>query len=226
MGVFALFVLLAFFIFAPRPAPPCSDLPGSSRPCAVSSARDLLVYWARPFPVSSGVWSAVAYVENPNQSLGIGTIAYRFKLYDDQDILVAERDGQTAVPPNETFAVFEGGIGTGVRVPVRALFEFLGTPLWRRELPAPDVSVSGVALSSPAAPRIDATLQNRTSAPVANIESVVIVYGTDGNAIGVSKTAVPYLEAGGEAPIFFTWGSPFPAPTGRIEILSREVESF
>ena len=70
----------------------------------------------------------VGYVESVNAKAGIESIIYKFKLYDEKNILIEEKLGKTYVGPNEQFAVFESGIRTGQRIPKRVFLSLNPTP--------------------------------------------------------------------------------------------------
>lgn len=233
LAIFAFVIILPIFFFTYK-APSCSDgIKNQGElgidcggPCArlcEASALRLIIRWQRAFKVKDGVYNALAYVENPNLDSGIDTISYRFKLYDSANILIYERDGTTSVPPNKIFGVFESNILTGLRVPARVLFEFLGTPVWTKSYaPDPGLVISNKVLSNQdTSPRLAATLQNSSISPVYNTEVVAILYDVTDNALAVSRTVVNDLNPGSMAPLVFTWPEPFTQTATRIELLYR-----
>ncbi len=226
-----LFILPVFFLT--YKAPSCSDgiqnqgeqgvdCGGPCPRLCENQALDLIIHWQRAFKVQDGVYNALAYVENPNLYSSIGSISYRFKLYDSANILIAERDGQTSVPRNKIFGIFEGGINTGNRIPSRTLFEFLGTPAWQKDTrPIPPLIVSNEILTTDPLPSLSAVLENNGNDPVYNIEVVAILYGASGNAVAVSKTLVDSVSGNGSAPLIFTWPEIFSEPATRVEFTYR-----
>src|SRR3989344_828026 len=87
-------------------------------PCVLLDERTLspsAILWSRAFSVRTGSYNALAYIENPNRDAGVRLVAYRFGLYDEKNVLVAERDGRTFVMPGGITPVFEGAIDTGNR---------------------------------------------------------------------------------------------------------------
>lgn len=199
------------------------DCGGSCQILCPADALDLIIRWQRAFKVKDGVWSAVAYVENPNRDSGIARMPYQFKLYDKNNLLIYERKGETFIPPKKSFAVFESGILTGGREPARTFFEFLGSPLWQRGMPPEAL----LALSERKiegeknAPRLTALLRNNNLYPVYAVEVVAIVYDSLGNAIASSRTVVESVDKGAAAPLVFTWPEPFSAEPGRVELIYR-----
>ena len=222
VAVIILFVVVPFYMFIYE-APTCFDnlknggeqgidCGGSCRLlCTTQIAKPVSRWDPRVFEVTPGNYSVIAYLENPNVNGTVTIAPYTFKLYDKENTLVYERSGTTFIPKGETFAIFEGDIQTGERVPTRATFDFNGLLVWEREVtPLPDISVINKALSGEdSSPRVDATVKNDSRSRVSNLELVAIVYDGSGNAIGVSRTFIDNLEKGETKQIVFTWPRPF-----------------
>ena len=115
-GLAVLFVFLSIFgytLFLKLYRPPsCVDGVQNQKeigidcegPCSAvcpEHVQEPLVLWTRTFKASSGVFNAVAYIENPNGVFGNQQAAYLFKLYDDAGGLVKEIRGSTYILPNE-----------------------------------------------------------------------------------------------------------------------------
>src|SRR3989338_10956071 len=75
--------------------------------CRLLDEKALLpttIVWSRTMPVGmpgpeQGSFSAVAYVENPNVNAGVMQAPYIFRLYDENNVLVAEVEGVTHIMP-------------------------------------------------------------------------------------------------------------------------------
>lgn len=240
--VYFLIVLAALFtivgvpvFFATRHAPTCTDgieNQGEAGvdcggPCALQCAFQVpppIIRWARSFKVTSGVYNAVAMVENTALDVGTDRIAYTFKLYDSRNVLIAERAGETFLPPKRLAPIFEGGIRTGERTPSRTFFEFSAVPAWKRVPPKEDgaLVVANTTLRDEASkPRLEATLSNTAVRTVSGIEVVAVMYDKNDNAIAASKTLVDSLPKDATARLVFTWSEPFSVPVARTEIISR-----
>lgn len=182
-----------------------------------------IVMWQRVFQVVPGVYNAVAYIQNPNVLTRVDNVGYIFRLYDKDNILVAEKTGRTFLSANKTSAVFEAGVRTGVRVPVRTSFEFTESPSWLQN-PAnykePSVVVKNVVLTNDSSlPRIDASVHNLSLDTIKTIGVIAIIYDADDNAIAASRTVVENLPSQSIAPIAFTWPAPFASSAVRKEII-------
>ncbi|MBI5456204.1 hypothetical protein HY969_00520 [Candidatus Kaiserbacteria bacterium] len=228
---FALVLGIPFIIWWYQPAT-CTDgkLNGGETavdrggPCPLLDERSLIphaVEWARAFPVRDGTWSAVAYVENPNKEGGVRAVPYRFKLYDERNILVAERDGATFIMPSAITPIFEGAIDTGNRSVARAYFEFAAPLVWERMR---DVSVvidvTGKTIEgADSMPRLSAIAENTSVVDAQDVQFVAVVFDPAGNAIAASRTEVPDLAAGEKRDIIFTWPDPFVGSVGRLDVI-------
>ncbi|MCW9054873.1 MAG: FxLYD domain-containing protein [Candidatus Pacebacteria bacterium] len=195
-------------------------------PCALlheSQVQPEVVLWARSFEVIPGVYNAVAYVSNPNFSAGVVAAPYSFKLFDAENILVAERKGVTYVIPNAITSVFEGGVATGNRVPARTFFEFLSPLEWERvDSPVKGLAVGDRELTEEtSAPRITAEIKNNSFSDIHNIEVVATVFDEQDTAIASSRTAIESLQQQSSQIVVFTWPRPFTGVVSRIEIVPQ-----
>ncbi len=184
---------------------------GCSQVCSQEVAP-LVVRWSRAFKVTPGNYNAVAYVENPNISAGVKSISYRFDLFDAKKDLIISRTGKTFISPGAISPVFESAIMVGDRIPVQTFFEITKDPLWfRTDKSYESLSVKNRILSRvDTKPRIDATIVN--TSPVKEfhkVETIAVVFGTDGNAIAASRTILPLLSVRESKSIVFTWPYPF-----------------
>lgn len=195
-------------------------------PCSLlckAQALDPIVHWQRAFKIKNGLYNVTAYVENPNLDSGIDEVSYRFKLYDLNNLLIYERQGKTFVPSKKIFGIFESNILTGERVPVRALFEFLGSPIWKIDSRLePALVFSNKLLSEQEGlPHLTASLQNPTGNPVYNVEVVALLYDELDNAVASSRTIVDTIPKGDASSLVFTWPEPLEKSVSRIEFTYR-----
>lgn len=228
---FALAVgLPAFFAF--YEAPTCSDgrQNGSERgvDCGGSCARlcpaDFAlpkVLWSYSARVVPGIYNALAYIENPNPTVEAGSVSYAFKLYDGEGILVAERKGRGFIPAGQRFAIFEGTIETGERVPARTTFEFTGEPAWRPGAPTTKLRALSVELSDvDSAPKAEARVRNESvDKAFRNIDAFIVLYDEEDNRAAFSKTVVDSLLPGETAALYFTWPEKFDKTIVRKEMM-------
>ncbi len=193
-------------------------------PCSLVCKKDalnLIVSWQRLFKVAPGLYTATAYIENPNVGAGAKEAHYVFKIYGEEGIVVYERKGSVHIYPKNTFAIVEPGIETGERKVSRMTFEFTEEPTWTKEneYVSPFTITNREVIKEDTAPRIEATLQNATIDTYTNVAILALVYGADGNAMAASRTVVDRIEKNGKAPLVFTWPQPFSSSISRIEII-------
>ena len=193
-------------------------------PCPLLNPAQLqpsATLWSRAFKVRDGSYSAAAYIENPNGGAGASTTPYIFRLYDSENVLVADRTGITAIMPGRTTPVFEAGIDTGNRPVTRAFFSYTQEPRWEQMRDtARAIEVSEIASADIAqSPRVRALVRNASTAPVFDITLVATVFDTAGNAYAASATRIPRLSPDERQEVVFTWPDPFPSLVGRIDVI-------
>ncbi len=130
------------------------DCGGACARLCVGEALPPLVHFARAVETEKGIWGVVAYLENRTKGAGVPRMPYVFKLYDAQNILVAERHGTASVPAETAFAIFEGALMTGDRVPSRASFEFTAPLVFERVSERPAFRISNQHFESGAVSRL------------------------------------------------------------------------
>ena len=179
------------------------------------------VLWARAFRVRDGSYSAAAYIENPNENAAIVPTKYKFRLYDAENILVAEREGSTFVMPGGITAVFEPAIDAGNRVVTHTFFAFTAPPVWRRATVAlHDLRITkNTPTDTDTTPRVKASVTNTGVSTISDMRLVAVVFDVAGNAFASSQTRVDRLGANESIPVVFTWPDPFVTTVGRIDIL-------
>jgi len=192
-------------------------------PCLLLDARYLQpesTLWARSFKVRDGTYTAVASIQNSNQDAGVVSAHYRFSLYDAQNVLVAEREGDSYIMPGAVTPILESRIDTGNRIVAHTYFEFTDPLTWERmQNTASGLAVGDKQLSlTDSLPRLTATAQNNSVADVIAPSFVAVVFDSAGNAFAASETQLDRLAGGASAPIVFTWPAPFSVQAGRIDI--------
>ena len=229
--VFLVIVLGVPSFFAVYRAPTCSDgqqnqgelgidCGGPCKNLCQEKALSPIILWQRVFKVTPGSYNAIAYIENPNVTAGASGVAYIFRLYDKNNVLISERTGQADLLPNKTFPIFESNVPAGQKIPTRVTFEFTKAPFWTtKDSLLPEIAVTGVVFSrEDTTPHLEATIENRSVKNVANLPVVAIMYDTDGNAIAASRTVVDFLTKKSSLPLVFTWPEPFTKSISKKEI--------
>jgi len=250
MIVVAFFAMIAFVIIhkATDVAPTCFDHKQNEGELGVDCGgpcnnycpyqlADPTVEWVRVFPVTPGIVDAVAYIKDTYPIAAAQDVGYEFKLYDANDILVADRKGATFLGPAGDTAIVETLIPIGKNTTVTiARFSFDDPIAWQKISPDflqlvintdnTDVEAFGGGTSvlpgqaAQESTRLTATLQNQSRYNFFNTDVVALFYDKDGNVITSSKVLVPNMPALQSTIVYFTW--PYPV-TGiaRTEIIPR-----
>ncbi len=232
MGIAVL--ILAWYSFSIFYSPPsCTDNKQNQGelgvdcggPCTKlcqNQARDFALVWKRAFPVSSGTYNAVAYIENPNLRSGAKDVSYIFKLYDKDNILVSERSGTASIPPQRIVPIFESGFRTVERVPARVEFVLDSMPAWTIiSSVAPEFKITEqLLIGADTLPLLSARISNEDdNRTVKDLGIVAILYDESGNARAASKTVVGILAPFSSERVQFSWPAPFGFVSARIEII-------
>lgn len=223
--VLAIIFAISFFGFFYQ-APSCTDgkqngdetgvdCGGSCTNICESDSLAPVVYWAKAFNISGNVYNIAAYVENPNVNSENLKATYEFKVFDDRNILLGARDGETFIPKNKKFIVFEPGFIIPNRVPKYVEFTFTSFSTWQKDDSVePDISVAYSPLAGTStAPRITGTISNNSFQDVGGVELVALVQDSNENAVAVSRTFVDSLPQQSLQDFVFTWQKPFDLST-------------
>lgn len=227
------FLVVGASLYVSKDAPSCSDgkknqdeiaidCGGSCKKVCSEETTDLVTRWVRVFKVKEGVYDIAARVDNPN-IFGIEELAYHFKLYDENNVLVREARGTTFVNPDQSFIILATGVATGFQVPVKGFVEFAGQTPWLRytEYKRPTFAVKDKELTTNPLPRLSVHLGNESLFDTKDIEVVAVILDENGNAIGASRTFVDRLVQDTTKEIFFTWPEPFDIAPSLIEVYPR-----
>ncbi len=178
---------------------PCSKL-------CPNQALQPVVLWTRAFKTSPGIYAAAAYVENNNTGAGAKAVTYAFRLYDADNLLVAEKGGVMDIPPQEVVPVFASNIDVGTREVARAFLEFSEVPVWNR-IPSdalPNVRISNLQLGEGGS-RLSAEVVNQGSGDVRDLSLTAVLFDANGTAVNASKSTLDRIPRGASQEIVFTW---------------------
>lgn len=202
------------------------DCGGSCQKVCTQEALGLVTLWSRAFEVTPGKYNVMAYIENQNRDSGVPLISYEFKVYDENNIFIARRQGTAFITSNDRTAIFEAGIETGNRIPGRVTFEFTSAPMWlkvnRAQRNALAVSAEDKVLSGlSSSPKLSAQIVNKTLYEFKDLDVYAILYDEGGNVMTVSKTLIDILPKNASAPVVFTWVGALPSEPTRIDIFPQ-----
>ena len=143
MVVLVVFVVSGVLFRAFYQVPSCSDgvqngaeegvdCGGICPNLCVAQPLPLRDVWRRIFPVADGVYAAVAYVENQNQTLYVPEVQFEFELYDTNSTLIGRVSQTTPIMPNGITPVFVPHITTGKQQAEIASFRFVKEPQFEK----------------------------------------------------------------------------------------------
>ncbi len=197
------------------------DCGGSCSLVCTSDVRPISVVWERTFFVSPGFATAAAYLENPNFNLIAPRVPFRFQIFDEKNVLISEKQGETFINTDGVFAMFEGPFNIGERKPDHVVFSFGTDVPWYRRSESVLLEVKRQELVATTSPRIEADIYNAGVLPLENVEVIAIAYDAGDNALGVSRTFIAMLAPLGTETATFSWPNPFSGEVARILILPR-----
>lgn len=201
------------------------DCGGSCQLICASDTLKPVVLWSKIFNVSGDVYTAVAYVENPNINSKNPKATYQFSVFDSNNRLITVRDGETSIPKNKKFAIFEFGLVLKNSKPKSAVFEFTSFSKWQKDTQKePQISIKhGTLLSTTTAPHIEGAVWNDSLETVPSLELDVFVLDNNQNVIAASRTFVENLLKNSNQDFVFTWPRPFMGEASIITVMYRVI---
>ena len=215
IGLGCLIILVALYDSLFNQAPTCFDNTQNQNergvdcggPCALvcrADARAPVVLWSRTFEVTTGVYTAAAYVQNPNQGAAARAVPYTFQLFDEKNLLVTERQGVLDIPPVQTVPFIDPNINVGNRTVAKAIFSFTETPVWRKTVLEQRLRVSNQFLSKDAS-RLSATILNDGLKDAEDVLVAAVLFDSQGVARAASRSILAEIPRRGSQHVVFTW---------------------
>ena len=225
-GLFAFFAIIIFIIIYPMitKKPTCFDgiqnggekgvdCSGSCDRVCSGEVSEPIILWSRAFPLTGNIYNLVALIENQNKNSGIKDIPYEFKIYDTNNLLIGRKSGNTYIPPNKQFAIFESRFDAGQSQIKSVSFDFLPPFNWFKKEPTldrlPIIVDSIVKGEDKKNPSLTARVRNDSVYDIPGFDVVTILYDLNHNAINASKTYKGGLLSNTNIPISFTWPKEF-----------------
>ncbi len=189
--------------------------------CVDHVKKDPDIQWSRAYYVAPGIYNLVAYIQNPNIDYISKPTPYIFKVYDDQNVLIATRKGVVGIPTSKIFPIFEPTIDTGKSIPKMVTFEFVEPVTWIEYFGnKPELEVVEQRFSrQDTSPKLDVKIRNKTLNTYKNVEVVAIIYNEDGNGLLASRTFIDSIGDKGETSLVFTWPEAIDFKYSKIEVI-------
>ena len=201
------------------------DCGGSCKNLCTSDALTPVVLWSKIFNISGDVYSAVAYVENPNLSSKNSKATYKFRIFDANNTLITVKEGETSIPKGKKFAIFETGIVLKGLKPKSVDFEFASFSPWVKDIekePILSLKYSSI-MSASTTPTITGSISNLSLQSIGEIELVALLLDSNENVIAASRTFIDNLLKNTSQDFFFTWQKPFDRNPSVITVIYRQL---
>ncbi len=199
------------------------DCGGSCSFLCTAQEEPPTILFTKALTNSEGRTDIVAMVENKNQNAAAIQVPYRVLIYGPNQTLLQTVRGTVDLPPGTKQPIYIPGALMGGQRVSNAFLEIDPTaPKWfalsfdPRNVP---VVTRAIQTGTLLAPRVSATLSNRSAAALTNVKVVVTLEDARGEVVGASQTLVPTIPAQGEATATFTWNSAFSGIPASIHVV-------
>ncbi len=169
-----------------------------------NESRAPVVLWARVFKVAPQVYTAAAYVQNPNIGAAARKVAYTFQLFDTKNILIVERTGTIDIPPVQTVPFIDPNINVGNREAAKAIFAFTVEPVWQKQGGLPLLRTGNQFLAQDGS-LLSATIYNDSPADAKGVTVAAVLFDASGTARAASRSLIPTITRRGSQDVTFTW---------------------
>ena len=182
-------------------------------------APNVTALWARSVRVAPGVYHAVALVKNPD-TRATGDVPYTVSLFDDENILIAQREGTLRLLPGDIAPLFEANVVVGERPPARTFVD-IGTG----EFTTAERGTSPIRVLSwdfdEEAGRLIASMENQSTLNVGSVTVTALLMNDNELLINASQTVVEGFAPRERVDAVFTWQEPFSESPTRVDIIPR-----
>ena len=197
------------------------DCGGSCQKLCPSAFLAPIVSWTRFEEVAPSFYNIAAYVINPNPNAGAVNVPYHMALYDGQGMLITDVYGTMSLPPHRNALAFQSSAGTVKRTPAKASFEFTATPDWfsatdaLSPLQIADRNYHEDASGS----TLQVSLRNASAFAIGRLSVYAVLYDSNKDEVGFSKTIVDGIAPGATVVAPYTWPEDRHGSVVSIEVL-------
>ena len=207
------------------------DCGGSCTAFCTEPPKQLRDLWRRAFPIADGVYAAVAYIENQNETLYVPEAQFEIELYDIASTLIGRISQVTPIMPNGITPIFIPHIVVDQQEVASASFRFIRRPTFK-EQPYPygfEIKNIQKKIEEGTAPYVRATAVNTGEKAVRETDFVIILYDEEGTAIAASRTFEKDIRPKEERVLQFSWVNPLTlrkgqCPGGQCEKQVEKIE--
>jgi len=199
------------------------DCGGSCQYLCTAEVQPPTVLFTKILDNDSGRTDIIALIENKNADVAAKNVPYRITLYGDNQLFIQEINGTVDLPPGATIPIYLTGVTSGEQKIKSAFLDISASaPRWF-SLPSSSRIMPTVLHTSQndsaTFPRVETILANPSSAPMSNVQAIVLVYDARKDVIAASKTIVSLIPPRGQATAVFTWNNAFVGIPVSIEVV-------
>lgn len=186
------------------------DCGGSCVRICAADVTQPYIQWVEAFKIVDGQYNALAYIENRNKQASTPELGYTFTFYDETGGVITERSGNTILPPDSVYPVFEGRVMTSGKAVDRIEMTLSEPELWlpatigRDQFQSEAVDLIGADIR----PRLTAEIENKELTEAQNVEIVATIFDRDDNPLTASQTYIDIFAPRSTETIVFTWPEP------------------
>lgn len=216
------------------PAPTCTDgkqnqneqgidCGGTCPKACMATTLPLRILWSRVFPERVGRFDVAVALENQNADRGIKQVRYLIRIYDNEGVILGQRENVVYVNPLEKIIIFESGFDTGKRTAVTADFEIISQSSWLQAKSVPRaISVERVIeennFTTPSStPKLRLKVQNRSLETLEDVAVSALLLDENQTVYAGSQTIIDRLGKGEVREVFFTWPEPLSQEPANID---------
>ena len=198
------------------------DCGGSCLPCSeVIEAEDIKVIETALLPVSSNVYDAVAFIQNPNNLFGSGNITYTFEFIDGEGVVLKTLKGTAYILPAQGryLMLLEERVEN---FPVRVEFR-IDSIVWEKfsEYEAPSLTITNKTFEKVSSGTdygvAKGLVRNQSPYDFETVEIYVVLRNTLGEIIAINRTDMQTVRAGEKRDFPVTWKYIFDGDVSSID---------
>ncbi len=192
-------------------------------PPRTAVAKDLEIVRCEVLP-SANKYDLVAIIRNPNTTLGLQSLDYKFSLLDAEDKVIKEVTGTSYILPSETQYIIRPDITVEDVKVERATLKLMPAERWssRDDLSAPSLSVledkKELSLNPSDQLELFAIVQNQGYYSFKDVEVKVVCWGQNDTIVAVNYTTLNNFYANTQREIRMRWPQDFRDKMQRIDI--------
>ena len=193
------------------------DCGGSCLDFCTEPPKQLRDLWRRAFPITDGVYAAVAYIENQNETLYAPEAQFEIELYNTANTLIGRVSQITPIMPNGITPIFVPHIVVDQQEVASTSFRFIKEPTLKKQPYTYGFEIKDIYkdIGENKAPYVRATTINTGEKAVQEVDFVIILYDEDGTAIAASRTFEKEVQPQEERIIQFSWIHPLTPRKGQ-----------